>query len=202
MSLFPKKKKVFMKNYSKEDNVKLIKLVEQRECLWNCKHWEYFKKPSAQKAWEDIAKILNDTPRKSQQRWRTIRNMYGKNIHPTLRNKSTKYYLEPYLDFLRPFIRSCCRSKTCCQLAGKTKHKNVQDGKVTNKRVGAVEATSENVSKLYDNNWSNTIQKTPKTKSSEMMFLESLLPFVDEMTNCQTRRFRLKVLTLIDNILD
>ncbi|XP_055849691.1 uncharacterized protein LOC129914453 [Episyrphus balteatus] len=201
---------LFMEKNSRKNNLDLIRLVKSHECLWNCKNLEYFNKSEVENAWKEISEALDESTLKIQQRWKTIRGMYSNNLLPTKRkNKYKAYYLSSYLGFLRPFIKNCCKSKHCEGIRNGRKsvdHKK-QNSKNDGNAIILIESSDEDDSMLCRTKVERLeadkrMKIMPKEINKNEIFLESLLPFVDEMTKDQILRFRLKVLKLVDNILN
>ncbi|XP_055849689.1 uncharacterized protein LOC129914452 isoform X1 [Episyrphus balteatus] len=82
-------------------NVKFLELIKKYECLWKHDSPNYRKKSVKHKAWKEIAKVCKNSVLRCRKRWRYIRQTYS---HYT-RSNLPEYYLSPYVDFVKPYIK-------------------------------------------------------------------------------------------------
>lgn len=245
-------------------NLKFIKLIKNKQCLWKQDSNEYCKKAAVKKAWSEIAKEMGESTIKCHSRWRGLRRAYKRSLSVKASGKyqQREYYLSKHLEFVRPFVLS---DDSIRFNASSSTNNNKEDNEVDNsshcsepedeikeepiesdseikfheesiekllldinkkensdnddddmqcdnrnsfynkrKRQSCTEPDEEFKRKreLDDNDVHSSSGPSPNLIEANRKFFDSLLPFIDDMTPQQNRRFRRNIMCLIDDILD
>ncbi|KAH8261270.1 hypothetical protein KR044_006079, partial [Drosophila immigrans] len=86
-------------------NAKICRLVEQHPCMYDRSHPSYMRKSHVERAWEDIAKQMNDGVDSCKERFRNIRTSFARSINVQRgSNRIKPYYLSEELEFLKKHI--------------------------------------------------------------------------------------------------
>ncbi|XP_039278655.1 uncharacterized protein LOC111044217 [Nilaparvata lugens] len=70
----------------------LIREVRARPALWNCKDENYKSSVVTRKLWNDIGNIINKTDVEARKKWKSLRDMYRRNMHPLSTGQSKKIW--------------------------------------------------------------------------------------------------------------
>lgn len=160
-----------------------------------------------------------------QTKWRNIRNGFVRSLKPTPSGSSTKqkklYYLHEELQFLLPFVKSIVHTNEPGNIPIPPKENTDESSSTTDevpctqKPTDTLETPSSRsdesnsfkkpkirkVTNEADKAFVDWIKKKEtKTDSARKMFLLSLLPDVENLSEEQMRKFRIKVLLLLEEI--
>jgi Alcohol dehydrogenase transcription factor Myb/SANT-like. len=157
-----------------------------------------------------------------KEKWKNLRCVFVRKLKPSpagFSKKSSKpYYLSRFMSFILPYIKT---NSVCDDMSGNvpspTQHENddartttdfsepsKQQGKYTDN--DQIQPVKKQKLKLYEPDKSTErlqargMENTSTNENARKMFLLSLLPEINDMTENQMKIFRRKVLQLIDEI--
>ncbi|KAF5279264.1 hypothetical protein FQR65_LT15449 [Abscondita terminalis] len=202
-----------------------VHIIEQYSCLYNNKLPEYSRKDVTDRAWSEVAQKTNTSVANCQSRWRNIRNGFVRSL--TSSGSSTKqkklYYLHEELQFVLPFMKAIIHTGEPgnIPLLSEVDTENIESNSSTDEVPCASSSTNTLETPSSGSVESNTFKKPKirkvtneadkafvewikkkesKTDSARKMFLLSLLPDVENLSEEQMRKFRIKVLLLLEEI--
>ncbi|XP_050563747.1 transcription factor Adf-1-like [Spodoptera frugiperda] len=204
---------------SDNKTVQLVKAIEKFPCLYNYNMPEYLKKDFSDRAWQEVASQTQLAVGECKEKWKNLR--YGLlrslKLNPDGSEKK-KYYLHDDMEFVLPFIRTYRADPVVFQqIDAETDEEmngyNDQDNESAPLQIQYQEIevpeppkkrskTNDNFIKYLQQKQSNNSNNNEVSDDSRKMFLLSLLPEVNALTECQMRMFRRKIFTLLDEIVD
>lgn len=162
-----------------------------------------------------------------QTRWRNIRNGFVRSLKPTPSGSSTKqkklYYLHEELQFVLPFVKAIVHTDEPGNIPvpPEVNTENIESNSTTDE-VPCTQATTNTLETPSSGSVDSNTFKKPKirkvtneadkafvdwikkkeikTDSARKMFLLSLLPDVENLSEEQMRKFRIKVLLLLEEM--
>ncbi|KAJ2941014.1 hypothetical protein O0L34_g13143 [Tuta absoluta] len=211
-----------------DSQVEFIKHVERHVCLYNNLS-KYSNKSESQRAWREIAEAINSSEHECKDRWRRLRTAFVRSLRQakTSHLNRSPYYLHKYLTFLIPY---CTKLKDYEETAASVSPA-CSDEEEDNEpilapakkpKVESVEAESdpddddddekdetESAHEVYIDESYKKPKKNRKRKkslnegeiSARKMFLLSLIPDIESLTDDEMRAFRMTVISCIDGII-
>ncbi|XP_045773870.1 uncharacterized protein LOC123873191 [Maniola jurtina] len=206
-------------------NFNLVQEIEKYPCLYNYKLSAYSYKDVTDKAWSDVGKAVNLSVSECKERWKNLRAVYVRHKKQALNGTAPRkpYYLEEAMEFTLPYI------KTLNSISGNTSasyegiYDDQDEDNSSNQRqspdpyptgVSSPPSPQQSQSKKRSNEEKFDIPEYFRSKISRVqdnvdvqresnsLFLLSLLPDLNGMSNQQVRTFKRKVLELIDEVLE
>ncbi|XP_018803153.1 PREDICTED: transcription factor Adf-1-like isoform X2 [Bactrocera latifrons] len=96
------------RNHNREENKKLVNLVEPHPQLYDRAHDRYGKTNAVDEAWSKIGQMWGKPVPECKERWRNIRAAYARSIdaYKTKRgpNRGKQYYLAKEMEFFKPHL--------------------------------------------------------------------------------------------------
>ncbi|XP_043258307.1 uncharacterized protein LOC122400747 [Colletes gigas] len=205
-----------------------IQIIEQYPCLYNHTLPEYSKKDITEKAWKEVAIEMEWTVVECKEKWKNIRNAFVRSLKAIPSGSRAKqkkpYYLHDIMQFLLPFVKPVIHAQDSGNhppLSVTETSQEVKEQDETGTEIDVMEEPflltlkEDPESRRYRKRlkpYANEIDKLfveylqQKAKNSltddhRKMFLISLLPDVNKLSDTEMREFKLKVLTLLDEIL-
>ncbi|KAJ8714571.1 hypothetical protein PYW07_002796 [Mythimna separata] len=199
-----------------DKNMQLVKAIEKFPCLYNYNLPEYLKKDISDKAWHDVASQTAMPVAECKEKWKNLR--YGLlrslRLNPDGTGKR-KYYLHDEMEFVLPYIRSSKLHETVLQQIDVETDEEMNGFHDQDKDTPPLQIQYQEIEmpepsrkkSRASNNFIKYLQQRPNSNNevvddSRKMFLLSLLPEVNALSECQMRVFRRKMLLLLDEIVD
>ncbi|XP_069683423.1 uncharacterized protein [Periplaneta americana] len=202
-------------------NIKFVREVEKHPILYNYNLPEYSRKALTEKAWGEVGKEVHLPASDCKERWRNLRAVFVRKMKPSPNGSgSTRkrpYYLAQAMQFAVPYIKSLATTapRNLPGASLRKQHEVFDDIEIiidnTCHRVTAslppipppprppkppaVPANSAKLAAIPGQNCRQT-ERNEATK----MFLLSLLPELEEMTDQQLKVFKRRTLLMIDDI--
>ncbi|CAH0399468.1 unnamed protein product [Chilo suppressalis] len=186
-----------------DKNLTLVKSIEKFPCLYNHHCIDYSKKEVTDIAWNVVANETKLTVAECREKWKNLRYGFIRSLRPNPDGSSKKkYYLHDDMEFVLPFIKFLSKSS---QMPATNLEIDTDDDindYTTDK--------GQSPQFEYDNLFQNAeplrkkirLYEPDRINDARKMFLLSLLPEVNELTENQMKCFRRKVLALLDEIVD
>ncbi|CAH4036285.1 unnamed protein product [Pieris brassicae] len=181
--------------------VDFVRIIEQYPCLYDNRLAEYSRKDVTDQAWSEVSHLTNTSVSECQVKWRNIRNGFVRSLKSLPHGKQKKlYHLHEELQFIVPFIKTLVPETTNPTLDDEPVEIEVEPLN-TEKPSTTVSNFKRRKIKKYrlerpDFSWIKNI----KNDNPRKMFLLSLLPDVEKLTEEQMRKFRIKMLLLLEDI--
>ncbi|KAM3965593.1 LOW QUALITY PROTEIN: uncharacterized protein ACR2FA_000439 [Aphomia sociella] len=198
-----------------DKNLALVKSIERFPCLYNYNLSEYSKKELTDKAWGEVANETNLTAGECKEKWKNLRYGFIRSLKPNADGSvKKKYYLHDHMEFVLPFVKPLSKNYGFIQPAvdNDTDEEYIdshfENGQSPQQHYldSDIQQNTEppRKSRLHYEHNSVILQQSPEERleESRKMFLLSLLPEINELTENQMRAFRRKVLSLLDEIVD
>ncbi|XP_059055706.1 uncharacterized protein LOC131849615 [Achroia grisella] len=91
-------------------NLKFVREVEKRPCLYNYTIGEYSRRDLTEIAWAEVGKEVNLSGSESKEKWKNLRAVFVRHMKPFLNGTITKpkkpYYLAEAMQFALPFVKT------------------------------------------------------------------------------------------------
>ncbi|KAG6441624.1 hypothetical protein O3G_MSEX001887 [Manduca sexta] len=190
----------------------LVKTIEKFPCLYNSSLHEYLKKDITDKAWSEVANHTQLSVGECKEKWKNLRYGLLRSLRPhpdgTIKKR---YYLHDEMEFVIPYIKPSTRHGNLITVPfEEDDEENNSNGPEIEEATLAqqyfeFECVTEPQKKRSRKSESFKPVLPPKTlndechENSRKMFLLSLLPEVEVLTEGQMRFFRRKVLELLDD---
>ncbi|XP_026750603.2 uncharacterized protein LOC113511187 [Galleria mellonella] len=91
-------------------NLKFVREVEKRPCLYNYTIGEYSRRDLTENAWAEIGREVNLSGNECKEKWKNLRAVFVRHMKPFLTGTKTKpkkpYYLADAMQFALPYIKS------------------------------------------------------------------------------------------------
>ncbi|XP_023939579.2 uncharacterized protein LOC112046946 [Bicyclus anynana] len=189
----------------------LVQLVEKYPCIYNNTLPDYSRKDVVDKAWAEIAESMDWPVTSCQSKWKNMRNGFVRSIKlapdGSSKNQRKMYYLHNEMQFLVPFVKVSVYSE---------EHES-RSPQHTEEFYSPFDDESCNEESILSPAPVTKAFKKPKRRrvepeiewskekeynkgDSRKMFLFSLLPDVETLTEKQMRDFRIKVLLLLEEV--
>ncbi|XP_026750147.2 uncharacterized protein LOC113510811 [Galleria mellonella] len=208
---------IILKNMG-DKNLVLVKTIERFPCLYNYNLSDYSKKELTDRAWNEVANETKLSVGECKEKWKNLRYGFIRSLKPNADGSvKKKYYLHDDMEFVLPFVKPLSKQFGLVQ----TPIENDTDDEYLDNQVESgqspqqhylesdmqqnLEPPRKKIRLQYENNAKILHQKhcpAERFDESRKMFLLSLLPEINELTESQMRAFRRKVLSLIDEIVD
>lgn len=197
-------------------NIKFVKIVEKYPCLYNYKLPEYSRRDVTDKAWMNVAKEMNYTVPHCKEKWRNVRSVFVRKLKPSPSGTSMKsskpYYLNRFMSFLVPYIKTNHKYDDIPSTVPSPNQAEEDDDPAKMdfpEQSGHEQKYTESEQTVTVKKQKDKLNEYLQPREGEIigtndnsrkMFLISLLPEINAMTENQMRVFRRKVLQLIDEI--
>ncbi|XP_050498417.1 uncharacterized protein LOC126879445 [Diabrotica virgifera virgifera] len=96
-----------------ELNIKFVREIEKYEALYNNTLSDYSRKDVTDKAWQNVAAVVNMSVADCKEKWRNLRTVFIRKIKPLPSGSVAKrraYYLEEAMQFILPFVKTSALS--------------------------------------------------------------------------------------------
>ncbi|KAM3961446.1 uncharacterized protein ACR2FA_004561 [Aphomia sociella] len=91
-------------------NLKFVREVEKRPCLYNYTMGEYSRRDLTENAWAEVGNEVNLTGHECKEKWKNLRAVFVRHMKPYLTGTTTKpkkpYYLADAMQFTLPFVKT------------------------------------------------------------------------------------------------
>lgn len=191
---------------------KFVQLVEMFPCLYNSQVPDYARKDVTESAWTEVANEMNWTVPECKEKWKNIRNGFVRSLKPKLTgytNCKKKYYLHEEMQFVMPYLKPAIFAEAGiipapeCMLTEEDRPVDIKpledhdDDKPLVKKPKKLRLKEKNDNKMFPE-WCQNKQEIDE--NPRKLFLVSLLPDVDKLSDEQMSAFRIKVLMLLEEI--
>nr|XP_034194546.1 uncharacterized protein LOC117610825 [Osmia lignaria] len=132
-----------------------------------------------------------------KERWKNIRNGFVRSLKQPPSESSAKqkkqYYLHDVMQFVLPYVKPVAHTVTTGNLPNPSHDNKLMD------EINEIKPCDNEVDKAFVNYLQE--KKKPNNEDHRKMFLVSLLPEVNKLSDEQMREFKIKVVMLLDEIL-
>ncbi|CAG9790912.1 unnamed protein product [Diatraea saccharalis] len=198
-----------------DKNLLLVKSIEKFPCIYNYNCIDYSKKEVTDKAWNEIANETKLTVGECREKWKNLRYGFIRSLRPNPDGSfKKKYYLHDDMEFVLPFVKLIPKSsympRANLEIDTDEEITDYANENGQSPQFYDYDNMLENAEPLrkrtrqYEPSIKYLQHKTSldKVNDSRKMFLLSLLPEINELTESQMKCFRRKVLALLDEIVD
>ncbi|KAL4717409.1 hypothetical protein ACJJTC_017296 [Scirpophaga incertulas] len=192
-----------------DKNLLLVKAIERFPCLYNSNSVDYSRKEVTDVAWNEIADETKLTVTECKEKWKNLRYGFIRSLRPNRDGSAKKkYYLHYEMEFVLPFIKLIPKSNGYAQ----QQYECGSDDEIienTESRqsphffdIDMFQSSEPPKKRLKVNDSSKYMQNETYAKVEEprKLFLLSLLPEINELTEKQMKLFRRQILSLLDSI--
>ncbi|XP_022117734.2 uncharacterized protein LOC110995070 [Pieris rapae] len=181
--------------------VDFVRIIEQYPCLYNYTLAEYSRKDVTDQAWSEVSHLTNTSVPECQVKWRNIRNGFVRSLKSIPHGKQKKlYHLHDEMQFIVPFLKTLVPEKTNPKSDDEPVEIEVEPLRIEKPSATISNFKRRKIKKYKlerpDFSWIKNI----RNENPRKMFLLSLLPDVEKLTEEQMRKFRIKMLLLLEDI--
>ncbi|KAM3961416.1 uncharacterized protein ACR2FA_004529 [Aphomia sociella] len=91
-------------------NLKFVREVEKRPCLYNCTISEYSRRDLTENAWAEVGREVNLTGYEAKEKWKNLRAVFVRRMRPYVMGTKIKskkpYYLAEAMQFALPYVKA------------------------------------------------------------------------------------------------
>ncbi|KAJ0175126.1 hypothetical protein K1T71_009267 [Dendrolimus kikuchii] len=197
-----------------DKNMLLVNTIEKFPCLYNTNFNDYSKKDITDKAWNEISSQTQLTVAECKEKWKNLRYGLLRSLKPhpdgTIKKK---YYLHDEMEFVLPYIKYSKQFGTVTTSLDDDTDEEISKNIIENTESPQPQQYFEldynqiepPKKRARSSNYKSTQQKSLHFENPDnprRLFLLSLLPEINELTEGQMKIFRRKILQLLDDIAD